>query len=79
MATGLDGLALAMPPGTVHEVRELHRALHEERAEKFRFAALNEQAAADLRTVNDAVVALRERVAQLEERLERVRRRRRET
>ncbi len=75
----LDALALVVPPGTMTEVRDLHRALHDERAEKFRFAALNEQAAADLRTVNDAVVTLRERVAQLEERLARLKRRRQAT
>lgn len=75
----LDALPLVVPPGTMKEVRALHRALHHERAEKFRFAALNEQAAADLRTVNDAVVTLRERVAQLEERLARLRRRREAT
>lgn len=72
----LDAVPLLAPPGTVGEVRALHRALAEERAEKFRFAGLNEQAAADLRAVNEAVVVLRERVAQLEERLARVRRRR---
>ena len=44
--------------------------------EKFRFAALNEQAAADLVTVNEAVVALRARIAELEERLERRKQRR---
>lgn len=45
-------------------------------AEKHRIAALNEQAAADLVTVNEAVVALRERIAQLEGRLQRRKQRR---
>lgn len=72
----LDEVPLVLPPGAVQEVRALHRALLEERAEKFRFAGLNEQAAADLRTVNEAVVVLRDRIAQLEDRLARVKRRR---
>lgn len=76
VATKIDALPLVVPPGTMHEVRALHEALQEERAEKFRFAGLNEQAAADLRTVNNAVLALRERVAQLEERLARAKGRR---
>ncbi|MCW2738736.1 glycosyltransferase family 2 protein [Nocardioides sp.] len=67
---------LVLAPGAVQDIRALHEALLEERAEKFRFAGLNEQAAADLRTVNEAVVALRERVAQLEDRLARVKSRR---
>lgn len=50
--------------------------LAEEETEKFRFAALNEQASADLVAVNEAVVTLRGRIAQLEERLERRKQRR---
>lgn len=50
--------------------------LVEEEAEKFRFAALNEQASADLVAVNDAVGVLRARVTQLEERLARRKQRR---
>lgn len=74
----LDDRVVLLPPGGAREVRDLRTALDAETAEKFRFAQLNEQAAADLRTVNDAVVALRERIAVLEERLERRRQRRRD-
>jgi hypothetical protein len=76
VVANLDAVPLVLPPGSVEEIRALHRALRKERDEKFRFAALNEQAAADLRTVNEAVVALRDRIAQLEERLARGKRRR---
>lgn len=72
---GIDEQVVLLPPGAAREVRDLHQALEEERAEKYRFAGLNEQAAADLVTVNEAVVALRARVAELEERLARQRRR----
>jgi hypothetical protein len=68
---GHDAQALLLPPGEAREIRALREALEHETAEKFRFAALYEQAAADLVTVNEAVVALRARIAQLEERLER--------
>ena len=72
---GIDEQVALLPPGAAQGVRDLRQALEEERAEKFRFAGLNEQAAADLVTVNEAVVALRARVAELEERLARQRRR----
>ncbi|WP_322920502.1 glycosyltransferase family A protein [Nocardioides renjunii] len=65
-----------LPRGEARAVRALHQALLDERAEKFRFAGLNEQAAKDLVTVNEAVVALRARIAVLEERLKNQRRRR---
>ncbi|PKH37924.1 Glycosyltransferase like family 2 [Nocardioides alpinus] len=71
----LDGLAILLQPGAAREVRDLHRALAEETAEKFRFARLNEQAAQDLGAVNEAVAALREQVAELRERNARLRRR----
>nr|WP_301538977.1 glycosyltransferase [Nocardioides sp. zg-1230] len=71
----LDRAPLVLAPGVAREVRELHRALAEETEEKYRFAALNEQAASDLRAVNDAVAALREQVADLKERNARLRRR----
>ena len=64
---GLDAQALLLPPGAAREVRALREALEHETAEKFRFAALNEQAAADLVTVNEAVVALRAALAESEE------------
>ena len=70
----LDGLAILLQPGAARDVRDLHRALEEETAEKFRFARLNEQAAADLVAVNAAVEALRGQVAQLKERNARLRR-----
>jgi hypothetical protein len=75
---GVDEQVALLPPGAAQGIRDLQRALLDERAEKFRFAALNEQAAADLVTVNEAVVALRARVAELEERLARQRQRRQE-
>ncbi len=75
---GVDEQVVLLAPGAAGGIRDLQRALLEERAEKFRFAGLNEQAAADLVTVNEAVVALRARVAELEERLARQRRRRQE-
>jgi hypothetical protein len=74
----LDEQVALLPPGAAQGIRDLQRALLDERAEKFRFASLNEQAAADLVSVNEAVVALRARVAELEERLARQRRRRQE-
>jgi glycosyltransferase involved in cell wall biosynthesis len=64
----LDDLSMVWPPGAAREVRDLHQSLADETAEKFRFAALNEQAAADLRVVNEAVAALRQQVADLKER-----------
>ena len=57
--------------GAAREVRALREALERETSEKFRFAALNEQAAADLVTVNEAVVALRAALAESEEELRR--------
>jgi hypothetical protein len=71
----LDDLVMVWPPGAGREVRDLHQSLAEETAEKFRFAALNEQAAADLRVVNEAVAALRKQVADLKERNAQLRRR----
>ncbi len=73
----LDDRVTLLPPGAARGVRVLHEQLEAERAEKFRFAGLNEQAAADLVTVNEAVTALRERIAQLEARIERLRQGRR--
>ena len=72
----LDAQVVLLGAGSAREVRELQAALRAETEEKFRFAGLNEQAAHDLRTVNEAVVALRERIAVLEERLARRRQRR---
>lgn len=74
----IDRGPVLLPPGAAHAVRDLHERLATETEEKYRFAGLNEQAAADLVTVNEAVVALRARIAQLEERLERQRQRRRQ-
>ncbi|RYC11539.1 glycosyltransferase family A protein [Nocardioides zhouii] len=71
----VDARVLLLPPGAGADVRRLRSELEEERAEKFRFAGLNEQAASDLVTVNEAVDALRARVAELEERLRRQRER----
>ena len=71
----LDQQAVVLAPGAAREVRELHRALAVETEEKFRFAALNEQAASDLRAVNEAVEALRAQVADLKDRNARLRRR----
>jgi hypothetical protein len=76
VVANLDVVPLVLPPGSVEEIRALHRALREEQGEKFHFAGLNERAAADLRTVNEAVVVLRDRIAELEERLARIKRRR---
>ena len=73
----VDQHVVLLPPGAARGIRDLHQALLDERAEKFRFAGLNEQAARDLVAVNDAVVALRARIAELEERLARQRRRNR--
>lgn len=72
----LDAEPMLLAPGDARAIRDLRGALDQETNEKFRFAALNEQAAADLVTVNEAVVALRARIAELEERLARKRRRR---
>lgn len=74
----LDQQVVLLPAGAARAIRDLHQALLDERAEKFRFAGLNEQAARDLVAVNDAVVALRARIADLEERLARQRRRNRQ-
>ena len=75
--SSIDQHVALLPPGSAQDIRDLHQALLDERAEKFRFAALNEQAARDLVGVNEAVVALRARVAELEERLRRQRERHR--
>lgn len=72
----IDREIAILPPGAAQDVRDLRQALLDERAEKFRFAGLNEQAARDLVTVNEAVVALRGRIAELEERIARMRRKR---
>nr|WP_301539457.1 glycosyltransferase family 2 protein [Nocardioides sp. zg-1308] len=74
----IDREVALLPPGAAQDVRDLRQALLDERAEKFRFAGLNEQAARDLVTVNEAVVALRERIAELEERLRKQRQRNRQ-
>jgi hypothetical protein len=73
----IDEQVVLLPPGAARAIRDLRRSLLDERAEKFRFAGLNEQAARDLVSVNEAVVALRARIADLEERLQRQRRRNR--
>ena len=73
----VDAHVLLLPPGAGADVRRLRSELEEERAEKFRFAGLNEQAAGDLVTVNAAVDALRARIAELEERLRKQRERHR--
>jgi hypothetical protein len=71
----MDEQVVLLPAGAARDIRDLREALQRETEEKFRFAGLNEQAAADLVTVNEAVVALRARIAQLEERLARRRQR----
>ncbi len=74
--SSIDRQVVLLPPGAAKDIRDLHQALLDEQAEKFRFARLNEQAARDLVSVNEAVAALRSRIADLEERLARQRRRR---
>lgn len=64
---GIDGRVTLLEPGAARGVRELRAALEAQTGETFRFAELNEQAAADLVAVNEAVVALRAALAESED------------
>jgi len=64
---GVDGRVTLLEPGAARGVRDLRAALETETAEKFRFAQLNEQAAADLVAVNEAVVDLRAALVESED------------